>query len=100
VAILIFVSYNCARIVEQYHTPLYSHDLLYLAEKAELELTDEYKKHLAVITTFNIQARYPDYKKAFYEKCTREFSAEQIKNIEKVRTWLKEQLSEETTPQT
>ena len=92
-----------AKIVEDYKTPLYSHDLLYLAEKAELQLTDELKKKLAVITTFNIQARYPDYKKAFYDKCTRDFSNEQIKNIEEVRIWLKEQLkeqpSEEVMPQ-
>jgi len=84
-----------AKIVEEYKIPIHKHDLLFLAEKAELELTDEIKKKLAVITTFNIQARYPDYKKAFYEKCTRDFCIEQIKNIEEVRTWLKEQLKEQ-----
>ena len=89
-----------ANVAEEYRNPVYSHDLLYLAEKAELKPTDERKKQLAVITTFNIQARYPDYKKTFYEKCTKDYCSEQIKYIEEVRAWLKKQLSPETKPET
>ena len=54
-----------AKRSDDYKSVPYSHDLLYLAEKAGLELSDEMLKNLAVITSFNIQARYPDYKKAF-----------------------------------
>ena len=87
-----------ANIAEEYHSPVYSHDLLYLAEKVGLELTDERKKQFAIMTTFNIQARYPDYKKAFYEKCTQDYCREQIKHIEEVRTWLKEHLAQGEMP--
>ena len=75
---------------EEYHNVPRSHDLLYLAEKSKLELTDEFKIILATITSFNIRARYPDYKKAFYAKCTFDYCSGQLKNIEEVRSWLKE----------
>lgn len=32
-----------------------------------------------------------DYKKSFANKCTNEYTAEQVKNIEEVQEWLKEQ---------
>ena len=46
---------------------------------------------LIVINTFNISARYDDYKKTFEEKCTNEYTTLQFKNIEEVQKWLKEQ---------
>ena len=82
-----------AKRSEEYNSVPYSHDLLYLAEKADLELADDMKEKLAVITTFNIRARYPDYKKSFYEKCTRDYCSDRIKDIKEVRVWLKELLS-------
>ena len=39
--------------------------------------------------SFNISARYEDYKNEFYKRCTEEYTSEQIKNIEEVRVWLK-----------
>lgn len=66
-----------------------SHNLLALAEKCDLELTDEQVQKLQIITQFNISARYDDYKESFYQKCTDEYTVEQVKNIEEVRVWLK-----------
>ena len=76
------------------HAPK-SHDLLYLAEKMEIELTQEQKILLDAISDFNMNARYDDYKKEFYAKCTDEYTAKQIENIEEVRTWLKSLLTTE-----
>lgn len=45
-----------------------------------------------IFNSFNISARYEDYKNEFYKKCTREYAIEQIKNIEEVREWLKKML--------
>ena len=45
-----------------------THDLLYLAEKLNLELTEEQEVILNEITTFNLSTRYDDYKRAFYNK--------------------------------
>lgn len=73
------------------HAPK-SHDLLYLAQKAELEIDEKKEDLLDTITRFNMNARYDDYKKAFYLKCTDEYTKEQLENIEEVRIWLKENL--------
>ena len=66
-----------------------------LAEKCNLDLTDEQVEKLQIITQFNISARYDDYKESFNRKCTDEYTSEQIKNIEEVRTWLKSLLTAE-----
>ena len=70
-----------------------SHNLLALAEKCSLDLNDEQVERLQIITQFNISARYDDYKESFKQKCTDEYTREQVKNIEEVRTWLKELLT-------
>ena len=70
-----------------------SHDLLHLAEKTELKLTDRQEDLLDTITRFNMNARYDDYKKEFYLKCTDEYTSQQLKNIEEVRVWLKNLLT-------
>ncbi|MHB1393694.1 MAG: HEPN domain-containing protein [Clostridia bacterium] len=64
------------------------HDLLRLSEKAGIDTNDKQKDILDRITTFNISARYPDYKQSFYEKCTQSFALENIDRIKEVRTWL------------
>lgn len=70
------------------HAPK-SHDLVYLAEKSELELTDKQQDLLEAITRFNMNGRYDDYKKSFAEMCTDNYTKEQIKSIEEIRKWLK-----------
>lgn len=66
-----------------------SHDLLYLAEKTGLELTERQEDLLDIITKFNMNARYDDYQKEFHAKCTDDYTSAQIENIEEVRAWLK-----------
>ena len=68
---------------------LKSHNLLALAEKCELELNEDQIEKLQTITQFNISGRYDDYKESFEQKCTNEYTAIQVLNIEEVRTWLK-----------
>ena len=71
-----------------------SHNLLALAQKCDIELTDEQVEKLKIITQFNISARYEDYKNEFYNLCTEEYTSAQINNIEEVRAWLKQLLVE------
>lgn len=68
--------------------PPRTHDLLRLAERAQLEVTEEQKDTLDLLTTFNINARYPDYKQSFYKKCNHEFTTTNIEKIKELRTWL------------
>ena len=73
------------------HAPK-THDLLYLAEKMNLEVTDKQAKALVEITKFNLNTRYDDYKREFYNQCTDEFTEEQIKKIEEVKAWIETML--------
>ena len=68
------------------------HNLNIIAQKCGLKLTDIQLRILFTCNSFNIAARYEDYKNEFYNRCTEEYTTEQIKNIEGVREWLKEQL--------
>lgn len=44
------------------------HNLSKLAKKTALEFTEEQFDQLDEITTFNLEARYDDYKYAFYKR--------------------------------
>lgn len=66
----------------------YTHDLTKIAEKARLVLTEEQKDLLDAVTTFNIKARYPDYKRKFYKTATKKFTENYIKEIRDFRQWL------------
>lgn len=69
--------------------PPFIHNLLRLAEKCGLELTDDQKLFLVTVTAFNINARYDDYKMSFQQKCTPEFTATWIENLKINRQWIK-----------
>ena len=68
------------------------HNLLRIAEKAGLDLTDEQQEFFSTVTGFNINARYDDYKQSFYRKCTPEFTSIWIEKINECRIWIKGQL--------
>ena len=67
------------------------HDLLRLAEKARLILSEELTEKFDTFNSFNLEARYPDYKLAFYKRCTPQFTAEKFLQIEETYSWLQEQ---------
>ena len=63
-----------------------------IIQRCNIELDDKKTTILITCNSFNISARYEDYKDEFYKKCTEKYTSEQIKNIEEVRIWLKEML--------
>ncbi len=71
---------------------LFTHDLLRLATKAGLIIDEETEEWLDDISTFNINARYDNYKQNFYQLCTMEFANLWSKRIEKIRLWLIKEL--------
>jgi len=73
------------------HAP-FTHNLYRLAELSALELSEDQEDWLYLITTFNINARYVDYKKEFYTLCTLDFTNEWINKIKLLRQWIKERL--------
>ena len=70
------------------------HNLLRLAEIANLKLSDNKKEQLVTITAFNINARYDDYKMSFKKQCTPEFTSEWIKKLKELRAWIKTLISQ------
>ena len=73
-------------------TPPFSHNLVYLSEKAGLELNDENLELLEEVSDFNLEARYPDDKFSFYKKSTMEFTENKLKRIERLKKWLFQKL--------
>ena len=70
----------------------FKHDLTKLAKITGFNFSEEQLDWLDTITTFNLNARYDSYKKAFYRKCTCEFTKEWFDKIETLRLWIKEEL--------
>ena len=77
-------------INDQY--PPFSHNLIKLAEDCTIELHEDMKNNLATITAFNINARYDDYKRSFYKKCTPDFTKKWIEIITGIEKWIKKQI--------
>lgn len=75
----------------QKHAP-FTHDLLRIADKSNLKLSEEQTEWLDKITTFNLNARYDNYKQEFYKICNKEFTTIWINRIENLRKWLINQL--------
>ena len=76
--------------VKHTNNPPFIHDLFRLSELCDINLTEDQKDILDTVTTFNIRARYDDYKMEFFNKCTKKFTEEWVNNIKEFRIWLKE----------
>lgn len=70
--------------------PPFIHNLLRLAELAEIGMTEEQKVFFVTVTAFNINARYDDYKLSFQKKCTLEYTTKWINELKTQRLWIKE----------
>lgn len=55
-----------------------THNLLRLAKAAGLELSESRTEVLVTITAFNIESRYPDFRRDFRRKCTLDYTDEQM----------------------
>lgn len=65
------------------------HNLVRLARAAPIELDDQQIETLARITAFHLEARYPDVKRHFRERCTPEYTQQQMAVISEVPGWLR-----------
>lgn len=69
----------------------FSHDLVYLAELAGIELTTEQKQQLTTINTFNIAGRYPEEKLEFHKRITKPIGTRWLTIISNLYLWLSQQ---------
>jgi len=65
------------------------HNLFRLSKLADIQVNENQKSTLMHVTTFNIEARYPDIQRSFRRKCTKEFTQIQMENIKELFAWLK-----------
>lgn len=70
----------------------FTHDLLRLSTQAGLPLSEEQEEWLDDISTFNLNARYDNYKHDFFKLCTKEFTSTWTERIEILRQWLIKEL--------
>lgn len=70
----------------------FTHNLYRIAEMSLPDVSEEYANWLDTITTFNINARYDDYKREFQSVCTPEFTSLWIDRIKLIRKWILEML--------
>jgi HEPN domain-containing protein len=87
------------KLLKAYHVKIVDthypriHNLVEIAVKAKLDLTMEQKESLVELTTFNLRARYPDYKNRFQRKATREFAEGHISKVKEFRQWILEKIN-------
>jgi HEPN domain-containing protein len=73
--------------------PPKTHNLVKLAERSLLALTEDQRIFLDEVNDFNLAIRYPDYKKAFYLHCTREYATKNFNKIKETYQWLKSRIA-------
>ncbi len=71
---------------------VFTHDLLRLSKKIELKTSKDQEEWLDEISTFNINARYDNYKQDFQRLCDENFTLFWVEKIENLRQWLIRQL--------
>jgi HEPN domain-containing protein len=79
--------------VTQEHAPL-THNLVLLAERFGLVLSDYERRILTIITDYNLITRYPKNRKLAKEKYTKEFSKNEIGKIKEMAKWVLSKLKQ------
>ena len=80
----------CVNRLKDHAPPI--HNLVRLAGIAGLEVDEKTENALIMVTGFNIESRYPDFKRSFRKKCTQKFTIEQMNEIKRVFKWLRSHL--------
>lgn len=71
------------------HAP-YTHNLIELAGKTTKKFSDAHMQPITELNEFNLEARYPDWKRDFYKKATREFTADYLTGTNALLVWLQQ----------
>ena len=76
----------------QNQLPPKTHNLVKLAENTNIVLNAEQKFFLDEVNDFNLEVRYPEYRREFYKKCTKHFAEPYFVRIKEMFQWIKSQL--------
>jgi HEPN domain-containing protein len=76
----------------QNQLPPKTHNLVKLAENTNIVLSADQKFFLDEVNDFNLEVRYPGYKREFYKKCTNDFAEPYFLRIREMFQWIKSHL--------
>lgn len=74
--------------------PPFTHNLLYLAGKARLELSKSQIELFDQINKFNMEIRYPEDLRAFYKRVNRAYAERYFTASKEIWKWLHSQLNQ------
>ena len=64
-----------------------------LAEIVGVDVEEKTLNALVTITGFNIESRYPDFRRSFRKKCTRDFTMDHMREIHRIFKWFRSLLT-------
>lgn len=73
------------------HAP-YTHNLIELGKNTKIDFSEEYKNLLADLKEFNLEARYPEWKKDFYKKANNSYTKKYLLETKSLFKWLQKYL--------
>ena len=76
----------------QNQMPPKTHNLNKLAVLSKIELSQEQILFLDEVNDFNLEVRYPEYKREFYKICSKEFTEKYFIKIQEFAKWLKSRI--------
>ena len=76
----------------QNQLPPKTHNLVKLAENTNIVLSADQNFLIDEVNDFNLEVRYPEYKREFYKKCTKNFAEPYFVRIKEMFQWIKSQL--------
>jgi HEPN domain-containing protein len=74
------------------NTPPFTYDLQKLFSECELEDNMHWYDYLAIINSWNIEARYPDYKNTLFKLASPEYLVQHFSKINELKICLQEKL--------
>ncbi len=77
----------------QNQIPPKTHNLNKLAALSKIDLSQEQILFLDEVNDFNLEVRYPEYKREFYKICTKEFTENYFSKIQEFAKWLKSRIT-------
>jgi len=86
------------KLLKSFHAKLidskvpYKHNLVLLAQKCQIRLTEKQLEFLDELSSFNIGIRYPDARFQFRKKCTKAFAERRLKKIRELAVFLKSKI--------
>jgi len=76
----------------QNQLPPKTHNLVKLAENTNIVLSADQNFFLDEVNDFNLEVRYPEYRREFYKKCTQDFAEPYFVRIKEMFQWIKSHL--------